>query len=115
MTSKQALEKLDNTLCLNSQSLRFNIDTEDNIDCKDVDEMIECLETVERDLDVLEVIIKKDVEIKYVKMAIEAEKKENNPKLFPAVGFYNKGQRNVNKCLSDNEFELLREKLKNDR
>lgn len=68
-------------------------------------------EVIRKDLEVLEIIIKKDVEIKYVKMAIEAEKKENNPKLFPAVGFYNKGQRNVDKRLSDDEFELLREKL----
>lgn len=56
MTSKEALEKLDNTLCLNSPVINFNIDDEDNIDCKDIDEMIECLETIERDLEVLEAI-----------------------------------------------------------
>lgn len=67
--------------------------------------------TIEKELKALKIIMEKDVEIKYVKMAIEAEKKENNPKLFPAVGFYNNGQRNVDKCLSDDEFDLLREVL----
>ena len=59
MTSKEALEKLDNTLCLNSQSLKFNIDTEENIDCKDVYEMIECLEIIKKDLEVLDWLIEK--------------------------------------------------------
>lgn len=42
-----AYEKLDHTLCLNSsRELKFNLDTDYQIDCVDLDEMISCLETV---------------------------------------------------------------------
>ena len=46
MTAKEAFEKLHHTLCLNQ--LRFGIDQETHIDCESVDEMIECLEIVEK-------------------------------------------------------------------
>jgi hypothetical protein len=42
--------KLDNTLCLNSQVLNFNIDEDGGLDCKDYHEMIHCLEDVEKHL-----------------------------------------------------------------
>lgn len=51
MTDKQALEKLDHTLCLNSPSLKFGIDNEDHIDCKDTYEMVNCIETLQEALD----------------------------------------------------------------
>lgn len=42
-----AYEKLDHTLCLNSsRDLKFNIDTDNQVDCKNLDEMVSCLETV---------------------------------------------------------------------
>lgn len=56
MKSKDALEKLDHTLCLNSLSLKFDIDNEEHIDCKDVDEMVDCVETIGKDLEVLEIL-----------------------------------------------------------
>lgn len=42
-----AYEKLDHTLCLNSsRDLKFNLDTDYQVDCENLDEMISCLETV---------------------------------------------------------------------
>ena len=51
MNDKQALEKLDHTLCLNSPLLKFGIDDEDHIDCIDTYEMISCIETIAEALD----------------------------------------------------------------
>ena len=50
--SLKALDKLDNTLCLNAnrKNIEFNIDEEEHIDCKDFGEMIECIETIKKDL-----------------------------------------------------------------
>ena len=44
-----AYEKLNHTLCLNQNegNLKFSIDNEEHIDCKDADEMVECLEVIE--------------------------------------------------------------------
>jgi hypothetical protein len=42
-----AYEELDHTLCLNSsRDLKFNLDTDYQVDCENLDEMISCLETV---------------------------------------------------------------------
>lgn len=49
MTTREAFEKLHHTLCLNQ--LKFGIDQETHIDCESVDEMIECLEIVEKYLE----------------------------------------------------------------
>lgn len=41
--------KLDNTFCLNSDKMKFNLikeDEGDDRDCKDVNEMIDCLGTI---------------------------------------------------------------------
>lgn len=44
-----AYEKLDHTLCLNSgHELQFGLDTDYHIDCNDVYEMVDCLETVRK-------------------------------------------------------------------
>lgn len=65
-----AYEKLDNTLCLNSSgfvktrkdgtivngNIEFNMDKDEHIDCKDIDEMIDCLETIKKALQRLELI-----------------------------------------------------------
>ena len=66
-------------------------------------------QTIEKSLKALEIIIQKNVNIKDVKRSIEAEKRENNVKLFPAVGFYNRGQYNEENWLTDNEFGIVRE------
>ncbi len=50
MTPKKAYDKIDNTLCLNSQKLEFNIDNA-GIDCKDVYEMVKCLDKVKEHLE----------------------------------------------------------------
>ena len=64
---------------------------------------------IEKELKALEIIIEKNVNIKDVKRSIEAEKEVNDVKLFPAVGFYNRGQYNEENWLTDNEFEIVRE------
>lgn len=74
MKSKEALEKIDHTLCLNSLSLRFDIDDEYHIDCKDTYEMIDCIETIQEALEqkekqdtFLSLLIEKGVDINAVK------------------------------------------------
>lgn len=57
MNSLESLEKLDHTLCLNSPILKYGIDDEDHIDCKDVDEMIECIDNVRQDLEILQLLV----------------------------------------------------------
>ena len=74
VVNKQALEKLDHTLCLNSSSLKFGIDNEDHIDCRDTYEMIDCIETLQEALDqkekqdsFLSLLIEKGVDISSIK------------------------------------------------
>ena len=50
MTPLEALSKLDNTICLNSQSLKFKLDDDEHIDCESIDEAIECIDIVKRAL-----------------------------------------------------------------
>lgn len=54
----KALEKLDNTLCLNNikDNIEFGIDTEEHCDCDNVVEMAECLDVVMNALNELEQI-----------------------------------------------------------
>jgi len=59
----EAYEKIDNTLCLNCQSIKFNIDKEENDDCKDVYEMVKCLEIIKRELKTNEILKSHIVEI----------------------------------------------------
>lgn len=57
--SKEYLEayfKIDNTLCLNSQNLKFGIDEDEHIDCQNIDEVVNCLETIKEALQRLEAI-----------------------------------------------------------
>lgn len=74
MNDKEALEKLDHTLCLNSLSLRFSIDEDYHIDCKDADEMVDCIETLQEALEqkekqdtFLSLLIEKGVDISAIK------------------------------------------------
>ena len=59
-TAKDAYEKIDNTLCLNCNGVKkenqqgniiFNFDETDHIDCKDFDEMIDCLEIIKKEIE----------------------------------------------------------------
>ena len=57
--SKEYLEayfKIDNTICLNSQNIKFGIDEDDHIDCQNIDEVVNCLETIKEALERLESI-----------------------------------------------------------
>ena len=42
----KAYEKLDHTVCLNSQNLKLGIDTDEHVDCNNNDELIYCLDTI---------------------------------------------------------------------
>lgn len=48
----QALDKLDNTLCLNlnNKTLEFGIDKYDHCDCDNAEEMVRCYDTIEEEL-----------------------------------------------------------------
>lgn len=70
MNLKEAYDKIDNTLCLNSQKLEFNIENE-GIDCKDVHEMIDCLDTLDDAVQAIAII--KDYVFPYHPMGDEAE------------------------------------------
>lgn len=58
MTSKEAYEKINHTLCLNSMNLNFSIDDVEHLDCVNPEEMIECLEIIEKDVEILDLIKK---------------------------------------------------------
>lgn len=47
----KAYHKLDNTLCLNSPNLEFNIDKDDHEDCDDAYDMVACLETIRKNIE----------------------------------------------------------------
>lgn len=58
----EALEKINHTLCLNSHRIEFGVD-EDNIDCKNVEEFVECYNITRKYLKALQIIIEKNVQI----------------------------------------------------
>ena len=55
----EALEKIDHTICLafneNNNAL-FNKDKYEHIDCKDIDEFVDCYDIIEKELKALEII-----------------------------------------------------------
>jgi len=101
ISNKEAYEKLDNTLCLNCQSIKFNIDKEENIDCKDVYEMLKCLEIVKKRLEALEIIKEKQIDTNWFKCC-NSSKDYNN-----SVPSY--------KQITREEYGLLREALVDDK
>ncbi|HKM30260.1 MAG TPA: hypothetical protein VJZ51_05855 [Bacilli bacterium] len=46
----EALEKLNHTICLNSPTIKWGIDTYDHIDCKDEKEFVKCYNIIEQAL-----------------------------------------------------------------
>ena len=48
MSPIEAYHKIDNTICLNNirKNIEFNIDKDEHIDCKDLDEAFDCLEII---------------------------------------------------------------------
>ena len=61
MNTLDKLYKLDHTFCLNSRNIQFDImndeESEDR-DCKDLEEMVDCIESVEDTLKKHEALIK---------------------------------------------------------
>ena len=110
MTGIEAYNKIDNTLCLNSQNLKFNIDTEEHIDCKNTEEMVKCLETISKQLEALEIIKKKRVDVNYLKLCFV----DNSPYFENGLEEYNTFREDEEEQLTQEEFELLKELLKND-
>lgn len=47
----KAYFKIDHTLCLNSQNIKFGIDADEHIDCQNIDELVNCLETIKKALE----------------------------------------------------------------
>ena len=56
MTTKEALEKLNHTICLNlnDKRLKFGLDKYEHIDCVSTEEFVECYDTIETALNRLE-------------------------------------------------------------
>ena len=46
----EALEKLNHTICLNSPTIKWGIDTYDHIDCKDDKEFVKCYNIIRKAL-----------------------------------------------------------------
>ena len=46
----EALEKINHTICLNSPTIKWGIDTYDHIDCKDEKEFVKCYNIIEQAL-----------------------------------------------------------------
>lgn len=84
----KAYEKIDHTLCINQWkgNLQFGLDTEEHIDCSDVYEMTECLDTVGELIKCLELIIKKSVNVNTITGLLECFPSYTDEAL---VGMYN--------------------------
>lgn len=74
MKPLEALEKIDHSVCIafnqNNKAL-FDKDKYDHCDCKDINEYVECEELVEKHLNALEIIVKKNVDVNYIKFHCE--------------------------------------------
>lgn len=80
MTSKEleALEKLNHTICLNynNKTLKFGVDTEEHIDCDNVNEFVDCYNTIKSALErkeFLEYAIK-DLFANHIEFVVEKDK-----------------------------------------
>jgi len=65
----ESLEKIDHTVCLafnTDNNAIFNKDEYDHIDCKDIDEFVECYDTAEEGLRAVTIIIDKRVNMDLV-------------------------------------------------
>lgn len=124
MKPLEAWNKLDHTLCLNSPAFIFNIDDErlygtefageydpNNTDCKSMDEMVDCMNVIEKTLKAFEIIKKKGLtknEIFMIKMSYPYnEFKETTTDLY-GVGYSEYSLLLKTK----EEYELLKEVLK---
>lgn len=124
MKPLEALNRLDHTLCLNSQNLKFNIDDEklygtefegeydpNDTDCKSMDEMIDCLNVVEKTLKAFEIIKKKRLnatEIYMIRMSYPYEEYKET-----VIGLYGSSYSDYAHLLkTKEEYELLKEVLK---
>lgn len=76
MKGLEMLEKIDHTICLNSLSkhIEWNVDKEENIDCKSIEEFIECYDIIKKELEEKEEL-KKVLEILKSKVKFEVNDK----------------------------------------
>lgn len=110
MKPKRAYDKIDNTLCLNSQKLEFNIDNA-GIDCKDVKEMVRCLDTIQQALEEKE---RQDKVLEILKRASkEADVFELNPYSYSDYPYSIEDGSDGYRCmeLTPEEYHLLRQWL----
>lgn len=100
----EALEKINHTLCLNSHKIEFGVD-EDSIDCKNVEDFVECYNTIRKYLKALKIIRDKKVDVEQI---IENPDREK-------VIWYNTSFTGVLcegwRMLSQEEYDLVREVL----
>lgn len=103
----EALEKLNHTICfnINEKTLKFSLDKYDNCDCKDINDFVNCYQTIEKSLKVVDIIRSKLVDFNKVNRA-EHNWKEDG--CSSPVEYYNEGI--VDYCqLTEEEYDLLKE------
>ena len=111
MNLKEAYDKIDNTLCLNSLNLEFNIDEAEGIDCKNVYEMVSCLDTIQQALEEKE---KQDHILEILKRASkEADVFELNPYSYSDYPYSIEDGSDGYRCmeLTPEEYYLLKQWL----
>lgn len=112
-----AYEKLDHTLCLNSsRDLKFNIDTDNQVDCKNLDEMVSCLETVKDRLvtcGTYEHLAKAKQKVIDIFLAKRVDK--ISLRIYDSATAYNNAIKKYMSYddLTDDEFNVLKEEYKN--
>ena len=107
----EAYGKIDNTLCLNAcrGNLQFGIDEDEHIDCESDAEMVDCLETIDKEFKILKIIKEKGLTLREKEFIKCSENYEEYVWLFCSC---TERLYTIQKTLS--EYEILREDLKND-
>lgn len=63
--SLEALEKIDHTICLNNlaKNIVWNFDKEEKCDCENIDQFMDCYDSIEKELEANEILKSHIVEI----------------------------------------------------
>lgn len=110
MSILESYHKLEHTLCLNNNEghLKYGLDTDENIDCKDAFEMNECLEDVLQELSesyvlkgILKIVTAKKINLAQFIDWVESKKKLVTYEMY--VKDYN--QKGWFLHLDDNDFK----------
>lgn len=61
----EALEKIDHTICMNNlaNNIKWDIDKYDHCACVSVEDFVECYEIIEKELNALEIIKERDIDM----------------------------------------------------